>query len=120
MNSLTWRHLAKARIWSAYSVDGGAWEIRCKEDGLFYLVDNNRLPYNATPFDTLRGAKAWCEEREVELIAEQPKRRLAKLYRRIEDGQYWVYGSEAYIPSSSPIWKCVGSAWITEGEFADD
>lgn len=90
---------------------------------MFHLVDNNRLPYNAAPFHRLRSAKAWCEEREAELIAEQPKRRLAKLYERTEgDGyeKHWVYDSESSVPPSSSVWKCVGSAWVTEGEFADD
>ena len=120
MSSLKWRHLADTRIWSAGSVDNANWAIRCKEDGLFYLIDNNRLPYNAAPFETLRGAQAWCEEREVELIAEQPKRRLAKLYERKECGDHWVFDSESVLPLTSPIWQEVGSAWITEGEFADD
>ena len=121
MNSLEWAYLTSARIWSANSVDNATWEIRCKEDGLFYLIDNNRLPYNAAPFETLRGAQAWCEEREDELIEAQPVRRLAKLYHNTIDGKYWVFDSLAVVPLLFPAtWKEVGSIWVTEGEQADE
>ena len=120
MSSLEWTYGTNNAIWRAKSVEGSIWQIRCNDIGMFCLIDTTRLPYSATPFETLRSAQAWCEEREAELIEERPARRLAKLYERKECAQYWVYDSESRVPPSSPIWKEVGSAWITEGEFTDD
>ena len=118
MSSLIWRHLADTAIWSANSVDNAAWAVRCKEDGLFYLIDNNRLPYNAAPFCMLQSAQAWCEEREDELIEAQPARRLVKLYRSRTTGDVELWDADRFVNENG--WKCIGSVWITEGEFADD
>ena len=118
MSSLEWVYLTNAAIWSANSVDNAAWAVRCKEDGLFYLIDNNRLPYNAAPFKTLRRAKAWCEEREAELIEAQPARRLVKLYRSRTTDDVDAWEADRFV--NEDCWKCVGSAWVIEGEFTDD
>ena len=117
MSSLKWDWTG-ATCWHAQSVTGDVWRIKVDEAGMFHLVDNNRLPYNAAAFHRLRSAKSWCEEREVELIAAQPKRRLAKLYRSTLTGtlEIWDTDDTGLVDG----WECIGSAWITKGEFADD
>ena len=117
MSSLKWAWSLCA-CWYAASVTGDIWRIKITETGMFYLVDNNRLPYNAAPFKTLRRAKAWCEEREDELIEAQPARRLVKLYRSRTTDDVDAWEADRFV--NEDCWKCVGSAWVTEGEFADD
>ena len=116
MSSLKWDWTG-ATCWHAQSVTGYTWRIKVGEGGAFRLIDNNRLPYTTAPFYMLRSAQSWCEEREVELIAEQPKRRLARLVRRRDGITDWVYDAKCDL---MPGTKVIGSAWITEGEFADD
>lgn len=86
---------------------------------MFCPIDsNNCLSRNAAPFETLQGAKAWCEAREVELIAQQPVSRLVKLYRSRTTGDVELWDADRFV--NEECWYVIGSAWITEGEFTDD
>ena len=110
-NVLNWRDVPVFK-WHADSCSGETWDIQISAKGYFYVANH------PDTFQCLEAAKQWCEERETELIAAQPKRRLAKLYRNRATGTY--YADLAEDGCRTGPWDCLGSAWITEGEFADE
>jgi hypothetical protein len=66
---LEWRYTYEGS-WESFSRigdEGGlfAWRIAVREDGVFYVDGSSyELTDRNEPFDTLREAKSWCNERE--------------------------------------------------------